>query len=67
MFFRSKQFVDGLGVTGGSGAGSGSMLVAWGKESFDALFGMRERGLFVDLATNRRVLSVRAASPALAA
>lgn len=53
------KFVDGLGVTGGSGAGSGSMLVAWGPIAFDALFGMRDRGLFVDLSTNRKVIDVR--------
>lgn len=32
LFLRGRiKFVDGLGVTGGSGAGSGSMLVAWGR------------------------------------
>jgi hypothetical protein len=31
------KFVDGLGVTGGGGAGSGSMLIAWGLEAVSAL------------------------------
>ena len=39
--------VDGLGVTGGSGAGSGSMLVAWGRENVDALLAMRDLGHLV--------------------
>ena len=41
------KFVDGLGATGGSGAGSGSMLVAWGAESVAALRAMREKGHLV--------------------
>lgn len=38
------RFVDGLGLTGGSGAGSGSMLVAWGKHGVSALQGMGDCG-----------------------
>jgi hypothetical protein len=53
------RFVDGLGVTGGNGAGSGSMLIAWGADCMNALLGMRDRGLFLDLATNRQVIDRR--------
>jgi phage N-6-adenine-methyltransferase len=31
------KFVDGLGVTGNSGAGAGSMLIAWGEENAKAI------------------------------
>ena len=41
------KFVDGLGVTGESGAGSGSMLVAWGRENVDALLAMSDLGHLV--------------------
>ena len=48
LFLRGRvKFVDGLGVTGGSGAGSGSMLVAWGAENIAALEGMRDIGHLV--------------------
>ena len=48
LFLRGRvKFVDGLGVTGGSGAGSGSMLVAWGRENVDALLAMRDLGHLV--------------------
>lgn len=44
------KFVDGLCVTGGNGAGSGSMLIAWGDTAVDALERIRARGLFLRLA-----------------
>ena len=31
------KFVDGLGVSGGNGAGAGSMLVAWGSQNVAAI------------------------------
>ena len=31
------KFVDGLGVTGNSGAGAGSMLIAWGDQNATAI------------------------------
>ncbi len=37
-------FVDGFGVTGGSGAGCGSILVAWGSAAVEALIGMSNLG-----------------------
>lgn len=50
LFLRGRvKFVDGLGVTGGSGAGSGSMLIAWGEENVAALEAMRDLGHFVKL------------------
>ena len=48
LFLRGRvKFVDGLGVTGGSGAGSGSMLVAWGQDNVKALDAMRDLGHLV--------------------
>jgi phage N-6-adenine-methyltransferase len=45
LFLKGRvKFVDGLGKTGGSGAGSGSMLVAWGWRSVEALERMRDKG-----------------------
>jgi len=41
------KFVDGDCVSGGSGAGSGSMLIAWGKENIMALVAMRDKGHLV--------------------
>ncbi len=41
------KFVDATGATGGSGAGAGSMLVAWGKENAMAI--ERVKGLTVML------------------
>jgi phage N-6-adenine-methyltransferase len=50
LFLKGRvKFVDGLGATGGSGAGAGSMLIAWGKKSTDALKSMQDRGLFVEM------------------
>lgn len=38
LFMKGRiKFVDGLGVTGGGGAGAGSMLIAWGDENVKAL------------------------------
>ena len=38
LFLRGRiRFVDGAGATGGSGAGNGSMLCAWGAKSVAAL------------------------------
>ncbi|MHB0965324.1 MAG: DNA N-6-adenine-methyltransferase [Bellilinea sp.] len=48
LFLRGRiKFVDGLGITGGSGAGSGSMLVAWGRENVNALTAMCDLGYLV--------------------
>jgi hypothetical protein len=54
LFLKGRvKFVDGLGVTGGSGAGSGSMLVAWGAENVAALESMQDLGfLTAKQATN---------------
>lgn len=41
------SFVDAFGVTGGGGAGAGSMLIAWGDENASAI--NRVQGLCVDL------------------
>jgi hypothetical protein len=41
---RRVKFVDGLGITSGNGAGSGSMLIAWGDENVKALERMRDKG-----------------------
>jgi len=46
LFLKGRiQFVDGLGVTGGSGSSCGSLLAAWGTESVESLKKMSERGL----------------------
>jgi phage N-6-adenine-methyltransferase len=38
LFIRGRvRFVDGLSATKGTGAGSGSMLIAWGQDNVDAL------------------------------
>ena len=48
LFLKGRiKFVDGLGVTGGSGAGCGSMLVAWGNDSVNALIEMEDYGHLV--------------------
>lgn len=45
LFLKGRvKFVDGLGKTGGSGAGCGSMLVAWGTEEAWALQDMADKG-----------------------
>ena len=48
LFLRGRiKFVDGLGATGGGGAGSGSMLVAWGESNVEALRAMSDLGHLV--------------------
>ncbi len=50
LFLKGRvKFVDGLGVSGGNGAGSGSMLIAWGEDSVNALRAMSDKGLYVGL------------------
>lgn len=50
LFLKGRvKFVDGLQKTGGSGAGAGSMLIAWGDEAKEALHRMRNRGLLINL------------------
>lgn len=50
LFLKGRiKFVDGLGKTGGGGAGCGSLLIAWGTECRDALWKMKQQGLFCDL------------------
>jgi len=45
LFIQKRvKFVDGLGVTSGNGAGSGSMLIAWGNENVNALERMQDKG-----------------------
>lgn len=45
LFLRGRiAFVDGLGATGGSGAGCGSMLIAWGDDCVEALQNMTDLG-----------------------
>ena len=48
LFLKGRvKFVDGLGVSGGNGAGSGSMLIAWGDENVKALVGIQNKGYLV--------------------
>lgn len=48
LFLKGRiRFVDGLGATGNSGAGCGSMLVAWGKPALDALTRTHQEGHLV--------------------
>jgi hypothetical protein len=50
LFLKGRvKFADGLGVSRGSGAGSGSMLIAWGSEQVRALALMQEGGKLVCL------------------
>lgn len=50
LFLKGRvKFVDGLGITGNSGAGSGSMLIAWGIDNVKALEQMSNKGLLVKL------------------
>lgn len=51
LFIKQRvKFVDGLGKTGGNGAGCGSMLVAWGDKSVSAIEKLKNKGAFIDLA-----------------
>jgi hypothetical protein len=48
LFMKGRvRFVDGLCATKGSGAGSGSMLVAWGDENVKVLETMKDIGFLV--------------------
>lgn len=48
LFLKGRvRFVDGAGVSGGGGAGSGSMLIAWGAENVKALEGMSSYGFLI--------------------
>lgn len=48
LFLRGRvRFIDGLGVSANGGAGSGSMLIAWGEANVRALEGIRDRGHLV--------------------
>lgn len=48
LFMQGRvKFVDGLGVAGGGGAGSGSMLIAWGDEAVNALRNWTKGGFMV--------------------
>lgn len=45
LFLRGRiRFVDGLGVSKGTGAGSGSLLAAWGQDCVSALTRMSDAG-----------------------
>jgi len=49
LFLRGRiKFVDLYGKTGKSGAGIGSMLVAWGAENTKKLHSLRSLGFFVN-------------------
>jgi len=49
LFIQKRvKFVDGLGITSGNGAGSGSMLIAWGDDNVKSLERMKNKGWFVD-------------------
>jgi hypothetical protein len=53
LFLKGRiKFVDGLGVTGGSGAGCGSMLIAWGGDNVRALEEINDIGHLVYGANN---------------
>jgi hypothetical protein len=48
LFLKGRiKFVDGLGVSGGNGAGCGSMLIAWGDDNVAALERMKDKGHLV--------------------
>jgi len=50
LFVKQRiKFVDGLGVTSGSGAGCGSMLIAWGLENVQALERMSNKGFLIKI------------------
>ena len=55
LFLKSRvKFVDGLGVTSGNGAGSGSMLIAWSDRAVNALKRMEEKGALWNLLENKQ-------------
>ena len=48
LFLKGRvKFVDGLGMTSGGGAGSGSMLIAWGNRATKALERLIDKGFFI--------------------
>jgi len=50
LFLKGRiRFVDGLGVTKGGGAGSGSMLISWGEANTNRLKQISDRGHFIPL------------------
>ena len=50
LFLRGRiKFVDGHGVTGGGGAGSGSMLIAWGEQAVNSLVKNKSLGMLVKI------------------
>jgi hypothetical protein len=50
LFLKGRvKFVDGLCVSNGSGAGSGSMLIAWGDENVEVLNNIKDLGCFIKL------------------
>jgi len=50
LFLKGRvKFVDGLGITNGSGAGSGSMLIAWGSDNVEVLEKCTDQGFLVKL------------------
>ena len=56
LFLRGRvRFVDGFNATKGNGPGSGSMLIAWGKESVLALQKNKHLGVFVGLNNNHEL------------
>lgn len=55
LFLKGRvSFVDGLGKTGGGGAGCGSMLIAWGSECHASLENMQKNGYGILLALNHQ-------------
>jgi hypothetical protein len=50
LFFMGRiAFVDADGATGDGGAGSGSMLLAWGEDNARAIRKFRDIGFFVQI------------------
>ena len=50
LFLKGRvRFVDGLKATKGTGAGSGSMLIAWGYENVEALKRIADKGAFWEI------------------
>jgi len=48
LFLKGRvKFVDGLGISSGNGAGSGSMLIAWGRDNVQSLLGIQSKGFLV--------------------
>jgi len=56
LFLKGRvKFVDGLGITKGSGAGSGSMLISWGENNTKILKSMENKGHYIPLDTIRKL------------